>query len=103
MMLECTAQRAAVRNLLVYRGGSTRAPVVEQKTPKRSTEAVREATKLSMHGYQGKSTTKLAPPKKRRVPLTEKKTPKRPAKAVQQATVLSMHGYQGNSTTKAKD
>ena len=42
---------------------------VEQKCPKRSSDAVRKATVIGLHGYQGKSVTKDAPPKQPKKPI----------------------------------
>ena len=84
----------------------TRADVarLQKKQPARSKEAVREATKLSLSGYQGKSSTKgktLKPSVTRAdVAALQKKQPARSKEAVRKATKLSLSGYQGKSTTK---
>lgn len=75
------------------------ASLTEQKQPTRSKEAVTVATRAALTGYQGKSTTKNAKPRK---PIVEQKKPQRSANAVRKATVLASHGYQGESTTKKK-
>ncbi|KAL1510809.1 hypothetical protein AB1Y20_007093 [Prymnesium parvum] len=81
---------------------SARAPLVEQKKPERSREAIRKATTMGLSGYQGSSVTKNAKPRqpKPRKPVVEQKTPKRPPEAVRKATKAGLAGYQGKSTTK---
>ena len=78
-------------------------PIVEQKTPTRSPAAVREATLLSLSGYQGSSTTKNRKPRPERVSLVEQKKPKRSPLAVRTATWHALTGYQGHSTTKKRN
>ena len=84
----------------------TRADVaaLQKKSPQRSKEAVRAATKLGLSGYQGKSSTKGKPQKptvsRADVAALQKKAPKRSKEAVRAATKLGLSGYQGKSTTK---
>ena len=77
-----------------------RASLSAQKLPKRSREAVREATRLAVQGYQGSSVTKNAEPKQQRKPIAAQKQPTRGPEEVRKATRLAMKGYQGKSTTK---
>ena len=65
----CTPCDAGARSPVCASDASNVMVKLEQKPPQRSLDAVHEATKLSMVGYQGPSTTKN--PKARRAPMVE--------------------------------